>query len=252
MQKSAIPATLPTHLAVIMDGNGRWATARGLPRVAGHRKGAEVVRKLVRYCGDLGIQNLTLFAFSSENWQRPVSEVGLLMELFVQMLDREVKSLHKNGIRFRVLGDVSRFPRKIQQRIVAAQQLTTANSRLCLNIAASYGGRWDIAQACRSIAEMVNTGHLDVEQVTETLLASKLSTDGLPDPDLFIRTGGERRISNFLLWQLAYAELYFTDDLWPDFDQQCLLNALQWFSGRQRRFGMTREQRQAAGFGPNA
>ncbi|HED12820.1 MAG TPA: isoprenyl transferase [Gammaproteobacteria bacterium] len=252
MQETPILDTLPTHLAVIMDGNGRWATERGLPRVAGHRKGAEAVRKLVRYCADLGIPNLTVFAFSSENWQRPAHEVSLLLELFVQMLDKEVRSLHKNGIRFRVLGDISRFPQKIQQRIGKAQQLTASNTKLCLNIAASYGGRWDITQACRSIAESVSAGLLDAEQITEGLLQSCLSTESSPDPDLFIRTGGERRISNFLLWQLAYAELYFVDDLWPDFDERSLLVALTWFSSRQRRFGMTREQLQAAGSGGNA
>ncbi len=233
---------LPAHLAVIMDGNGRWATRRGLLRASGHRRGAEAVRKLVRYCGDLGIPNLTLFAFSSENWCRPAMEVGLLMELFAQMLDKEVKSLNKNGIRFRVLGDVSRFPQKIQKRIIKSQLITANNTRLNLNIAASYGGRWDITQACRAIAESVINGELDKEQITENLLQTHLSTDGSPDPDLFIRTGGERRISNFLLWQLAYAELYFVDELWPDFDQQSLYDALNWFKGRQRRFGLTKEQ----------
>jgi len=153
MKETATPGSLPAHLAVIMDGNGRWATERGLPRVAGHRKGAEAVRKLVKYCGDLGIPNLTLFAFSSENWQRPAREVGLLLELFAQMLDREARSLHKNSIRFRVIGDVSRFPKKIRKRIIQAQQLTELNTALCLNIAASYGGRWDITQACRALAE---------------------------------------------------------------------------------------------------
>lgn len=252
MKETATPGSLPAHLAVIMDGNGRWATERGLPRVAGHRKGAEAVRKLVKYCGDLGIPNLTLFAFSSENWQRPAREVGLLLELFAQMLDKEVRSLHKNGIRFRVIGDVSRFPKKIRKRIVQAQQLTKLNTALCLNIAASYGGRWDITQACRALAETVNTGRLRPEQITEDLLESCLSTAGLPNPDLFIRTGGERRISNFLLWQMAYAELYFVDDLWPDFDQQCLHSALQWFAARQRRFGLTGEQLQVAGSATNA
>jgi len=252
MVQVTVPDQLPAHLAVIMDGNGRWATQRGLPRVAGHRKGAEAVRKMVRYCGELGIPNLTLFAFSSENWQRPPREVGLLLELFAQMLDKEVQSLHKNGIRLQVVGDVSRFPKKIQKRITHAQRLTADNSRLRLNIAASYGGRWDITEACKSLCESVKTDHLEPEKITENLLNSRLSTEGLPDPDLFIRTGGERRISNFLLWQLAYAELYFVDDLWPDFDEKCLAVALRWFSQRQRRFGRVREQLTVVGQSGNA
>ncbi len=232
----------PRHVAIIMDGNGRWARKRHLPRVAGHRVGLEAVRKTIKACVEQKIEVLTLFAFSSENWRRPAEEVGLLMKLFMTALDREVKQLHKNGVRLRVIGDVSAFSPELQQRIAEAEALTAGNSTLCLNIAANYGGRWDIAQAARSLAAMVERGELAVEAIDESLLAQHLSLAELPEPDLFIRTGGEQRISNFLLWQLAYTELYFTDLLWPSFDAAALQQALDSFASRQRRFGRTGEQ----------
>jgi undecaprenyl diphosphate synthase len=200
------------------------------------------VRAVVKVCLSEGIECLTLFAFSSENWRRPAEEVGLLMNLFMVALDHEVKKLHKHGVRLRIVGDVSAFAPELQQRIVAAEQLTTGNTALTLIIAANYGGRWDITQAARSIAAEVARGELDAAAVTQEMIESRLSLSGLPEPDLFIRTGGEQRISNFLLWQLAYTELYFTPLLWPEFDDKAFADALQSFAGRQRRFGRTGEQ----------
>jgi undecaprenyl diphosphate synthase len=251
---------LPRHVAVIMDGNGRWAKARGLPRIAGHRKGKESVRALVAACGEYGIPCLTLFAFSSENWRRPKTEVRLLLELFLGALDREVGELHANGVRFRVIGDTGRFGARIADRIREAEALTADNRRLTLTVAANYGGRWDIARACRRLAEEVAAGRLRADAITPESLEPFLSLADLPEPDLFIRTGGEQRISNFLLWQLAYTELYFTPVLWPDFDRDQFALALQSFAGRQRRFGQTGEQVEAqrsaqtarTGTGPNA
>jgi undecaprenyl diphosphate synthase len=233
---------VPRHVAIIMDGNGRWARKRGLPRFAGHKAGMDSVRAVVKVCLSEGIECLTLFAFSSENWRRPAEEVGLLMNLFMVALDHEVKKLHKHGVRLRIVGDVSAFAPELQQRIVAAEQLTTGNTALTLIIAANYGGRWDITQAARSIAAEVARGELDAAAVTQEMIESRLSLSGLPEPDLFIRTGGEQRISNFLLWQLAYTELYFTPLLWPEFDDKAFADALQSFAGRQRRFGRTGEQ----------
>ncbi len=251
---------LPRHVAVIMDGNGRWAKARGLPRVAGHKKGKDAVRAIVEACGEHRIPYLTLFAFSSENWRRPKTEVRLLMELFLTTLEREVGELHANGVRFRVVGEIGRFGNRIAAAIRAAEALTAGNRRLTLTIAANYGGRWDIAQACRKLALQVADGKLDAESITPESLEPHLSMAGLPEPDLFIRTGGEQRISNFLLWQLAYTELYFTPVLWPDFDRDQFAIALRSFAGRQRRFGQTGEQVEAqmsdqavrTGTGPNA
>ncbi len=233
---------IPRHVAIIMDGNGRWARARHLPRVAGHRVGLEAVRKTIKACVSHGVEVLTLFAFSSENWRRPKEEVGLLMNLFMTALDSEVKKLHKNGVRLRIIGDVAGFGPELQQRIHAAEELTQGNTTLSLNIAANYGGRWDITEACRRLAEEVAAGTLQCEAISEELLRSHLSLSELPEPDLFIRTGGEQRISNFLLWQLAYTELYFTELLWPAFDQKAFVEALDSFAGRQRRFGRTGEQ----------
>jgi undecaprenyl diphosphate synthase len=232
----------PRHVAVIMDGNGRWARRRGLPRIAGHRRGAESVRALVESCGEHGIPFLTLFAFSSENWRRPASEVSLLMDLFLTALEREVQKLHANNVRFRVIGDIARFAPKIVDRIREGETLTAGNTGLTLTVAANYGGRWDIAQACRALAAQAAAGTLDPVEITPESLEPHLSMAGLPEPDLFIRTGGEQRISNFLLWQLAYTELYFTPALWPDFDRAQFELALQSFAGRQRRFGQTGEQ----------
>jgi undecaprenyl diphosphate synthase len=236
------PGTLPRHVAVIMDGNGRWARRRGLPRIAGHRKGVEAVRDLVRACGEHGISCLTLFAFSSENWRRPETEVRLLLELFLIALEKEVKRLHASNVRFRVIGEIDRFGKKISARIHEAEALTQANTGLTLTVAANYGGRWDIARACRALALEVAAGRLDPESITPESIDPYLSMAGLPEPDLFIRTGGEQRISNFLLWQLAYTELYFTPVLWPDFDRDQFEQALSSFAGRQRRFGQTGEQ----------
>jgi undecaprenyl diphosphate synthase len=239
------PSDRPRHVAVIMDGNGRWAKARGLPRIAGHRKGVESVRELVRACGEYGIGHLTLFAFSSENWRRPETEVRLLMELFLAALGKEVRRLHANGVRFRVIGDIERFGPKITDRIRDGEQLTRDNTGLTLTIAANYGGRWDIAEACRKLALEAVAGRLDPQTITPEHIESHLSMAGMPEPDLFIRTGGEQRISNFLLWQLAYTELYFTPVLWPDFGRDAFDAALQSFAGRQRRFGQTGEQVEA-------
>jgi undecaprenyl diphosphate synthase len=233
---------IPRHVAVIMDGNGRWAQARGLPRIAGHRKGLERVRELVSACGEIGVEHLTVFAFSSENWRRPEQEVKLLMELFAQALEREVAKLHDNGIRFRVIGDINGFGAKIARAIFDAQQLTRDNPRLTFTVAANYGGKWDIAQAAAQVARRAAAGEIDPAQITPETLEPFLSLSGVPEPDLFIRTGGEQRISNFLLWQLAYTELYFTPALWPDFDREQFALALQSFAGRQRRFGMTGDQ----------
>ena len=238
--------SLPQHVAVIMDGNGRWATQRHLPRVAGHSKGVERVRELVASCGDKGIKFLTLFAFSSENWHRPRGEVKSLIELFISALDEEINKLHENKIRFRVIGDWGRFGRKAESRIRRAETLTQDHNDLVLTIAANYGGRWDIAQACAELARQVQHGTLSPDAVTPARIEACLSMHDTPDPDLFIRTGGEQRISNFLLWQLAYTELYFTPVLWPDFDRAEFEQALASYVGRQRRFGLTGEQIESA------
>ncbi len=234
--------TMPRHVCIIMDGNGRWAEQRGKLRVSGHRAGVETVRAIVQACAENKIEVLTLFAFSSENWRRPAQEVGLLMELFITALSHEVKKLHANNVRMRIVGDVSGFEPKLQQSIRDAEALTRANTGLTLVIAANYGGRWDITQAARSLARDVAAGTLAPEAVDETALQARLSLHDLPEPDLFIRTGGEQRISNFLLWQLSYTELYFTDVLWPDFDKQQFALALASFAQRQRRFGRTGKQ----------
>jgi undecaprenyl diphosphate synthase len=228
---------VPRHIAIIMDGNGRWAKKRMMPRIAGHRKGVESVRSIVQACAERGVEQLTLFAFSSENWRRPQEEVSLLMELFMRALENEVSRLHRNGIRFRVVGDLEAFGPKLLGMIDEAQALTQNNTRLVLNIAANYGGRWDVLQA---VNRLIQHGHEG--PVTEADLASNLCLADAPEPDLFIRTGGEKRISNFLLWQLAYTELYFTDTLWPDFDAKSLDAAIGSYRMRERRFGRTSEQ----------
>lgn len=232
----------PRHVAIIMDGNGRWASRRRLPRFAGHKAGVETVKEVVRACGENGIEVLTLFAFSSENWRRPQEEVGLLMGLFMTALDQQVRKLHEHNIRLRIIGDRSAFSRTLQQRIEAAEALTGNNSGLNLVIAANYGGRWDVVQATRIIAARVGAGELNADEIDSALMQSLLSLSDLPEPDLFIRTGGEKRVSNFLLWHLAYTELYFTDTLWPDFDRQAFDGALASFATRQRRFGRTGDQ----------
>ena len=222
-----------------MDGNGRWAKRRLLPRIEGHRRGVEAVRDVIRSCVDMGVEYLTLFAFSSENWRRPQEEVSLLMQLFVMALEREVIKLHENEIRFKVIGDLSLFEPRLQQLIHDGEALTANNPRLTLTIAANYGGRWDILQAMNHLlAERPELA----QGLSEEDLAPFLSMAYAPEPDLFIRTGGEQRISNFLLWQLAYSELYFTDTLWPDFDTKSLQAAIDSYQSRERRFGRTSEQ----------
>ena len=229
-------AVVPRHVAVIMDGNGRWATARHLPRAAGHSRGVEAVRSTIETCARRGVQYLTLFAFSSENWRRPADEVSLLMRLFVSSLQREVGRLVETGVRMRVVGQVDALEPELRRLIEEAERRTAGNERLQLTVCASYGGRWDIVQAASSlIEEAVRLGR--PVPIDEAKFAGRLALGFAPDPDLLIRTGGERRISNFLLWQLAYAELYFTDVLWPDFDAGQLEAALGWFAGRERRFG---------------
>lgn len=237
-----LPAKLPQHVAIIMDGNGRWAERRGSPRFSGHRAGVEAVRNVVQLAGEVGIQALTLFAFSSENWRRPKKEVGLLMELFMTALEREVTKLHNNKVQLRVIGDSAAFSVKLQQRIQEAMKLTANNDGLVLNIAANYGGKWDITQAVRRVAAAAAAGEIQADTINETVIAQQLCMADLPEPDLFIRTGGEQRISNFLIWQLAYTELYFTQTLWPDFDRAEFILALQSFAARQRRFGRTGAQ----------
>ena len=242
----AARSDIPRHVAVIMDGNGRWAKGHGLPRIAGHRKGVERVRDMVSGCIEKGIKHLTLYAFSSENWRRPPQEVQLLMDLFLSALGNEIKKLHKNNVRFRVIGDSARFGEKITSRIRRAETLTRENQALTLTIAANYGGRWDIAQACAQLARRAKIGEIDPAAITEASIEPFLSLAGAPEPDLFIRTGGEQRVSNFLLWQLAYTEMYFTPVLWPDFDRAQFEQALASYAGRQRRFGLTGDQIEAA------
>lgn len=225
------------HVAVIMDGNGRWAVERGLPRGAGHQAGVKTLRNIVEHCARRRIEVLTVFAFSSENWKRPRQEVDLLMELFLNSLKNEVSELHKNGIRLRFIGDRQAFPAKLQELITATESKTRDNQGLTLVIAANYGGRWDITEACRRISAKVQANLLAPADIDETLVHDNLSLADLPDPDLFIRTGGERRISNYLLWQCAYSELYFCEVLWPDFSPADFDDAVTWYEGRQRRFG---------------
>jgi len=225
-----------------MDGNGRWAKKRFLPRFAGHQAGLETVRRVVKYCAQEHIEVLTLFAFSSENWRRPQEEVSLLMQLFITALQREVQKLHKNNVKLRVIGAREAFPTQLQEYIAQAEQLTAQNTGLTLVIAANYGGRWDITQAAQRMAREIQQGTLQVETLNEQQFKQYLCLADLPEPDLFIRTGGEQRVSNFLLWQLAYTEMYFTETLWPDFDQAAFQQALHSFSTRQRRFGRTGEQ----------
>ena len=238
--------TVPRHVAIIMDGNGRWAKQRLLPRVAGHRKGVEAVRGVVRGCLELGVEYLTLFAFSSENWRRPADEVSILMDLFLRALEQEVAKLDENGIRFKVVGDTSRFDPRIRELIAAGEALTAGNARLTLSIAANYGGRWDIAQAARRYFALNPEALREDAPMRPEAIEPFLAMAYAPEPDLFIRTGGEQRISNFLLWQLAYTELHFTDLLWPDFDAAALDAAIAWYQERERRFGRTSEQVQAA------
>lgn len=225
-----------------MDGNGRWANAQGLSRIAGHKQGVDSVKGLIKSCIEHEIPYLSIFAFSSENWNRPRKEVNALMDLLGNALETQTRKLNENGVQLKLIGDLSRFSPRIQQLAERAQADTAENSKLVFSVAINYGGRWDITQACRQIAEQIATGTLNADDVDETLVESFLSTHGIPDPDLFIRTSGEYRISNFLLWQAAYAEFYFTDVLWPDFDQQAFTEALLKYTHRDRRYGRTKEQ----------
>ena len=238
----AVPAVgaIPRHVAIIMDGNGRWATKRFMPRVAGHSEGLEAVRKVVEECVRQNVQYLTLFAFSSENWRRPPEEVGFLTKLFLKSLRKEVARLAENSIRLKMIGDLSRFGTAITEMVEFSEDKTKDCKRLTLTIAANYGGRWDILQAMQKA--LIANPHLQATDLTESLLLPHLSMAYAPEPDLFIRTGGEQRVSNFLLWQLAYTELYFTDTLWPDFDATQLQAAFAWYAQRERRFGRTSAQ----------
>jgi undecaprenyl diphosphate synthase len=227
-----------------MDGNGRWAAARGLPRAAGHKQGIGAVRMSIEECAKRGVEALTLFAFSSENWKRPQEEVSSLMGLFMDALDREVAELHKNKVRVKFIGDRRSLSVRLQSRIAGAEEMTAANTGLKLQVAVSYGGRWDLVQAAQRLARRCAEGSIRAQDITEDQLAGELELAGVPDPDLLIRTGGEIRISNFLLWNLAYAELYFTDTLWPEFDLLAFEAALDFFGGRERRFGLTGAQAQ--------
>jgi len=233
---------IPQHIAIIMDGNGRWAQAQGKGRVAGHKAGVDSVRAVVKGARKAGVKALTLFAFSSENWQRPEKEVSMLMDLFMYVLTKEVKRLHKNNICFQVIGDLSRFSDKLQKSIKKSEQLTAGNTGLILSIAANYGGRWDIANAAKQLATQVQNNEISIEDINENSLHEQTCLADLPALDLLIRTGGDCRISNFLLWQAAYSEFYFTETLWPDFDQNEFLKAIASFSKVERRFGCTSEQ----------
>jgi len=233
---------IPQHIAIIMDGNGRWAQAQGKGRVAGHKAGVDSVRSVVRGARQAEVKALTLFAFSSENWQRPEKEVSVLMDLFMFVLTKEVKRLHKNNIRFQVIGDLSRFSDKLQKSIAKSEQLTVGNTGLVLSVAANYGGRWDITNAAKNIASQVKNNEISLDDITEESLHEQTCLAQLPPLDLLIRTGGDYRISNFLLWQAAYAEFYFTDVLWPDFDENEFAEAIDVFDQRERRFGKTGDQ----------
>jgi undecaprenyl diphosphate synthase len=237
-----VPTTIPGHIAIVMDGNGRWARKRNRPRSMGHQAGLKALRKTIQHCVRLGVKTLTVFAFSSENWNRPAGEVSRLMEIFLRALDKEVDELHENGVSVRFIGDLTAFKPALQTKMAEAQTLTAGNERLVANVAVNYGGRWDITQAAIRMAREVAEGGLSLDDIEEPQLAQFLSLAHSPDPDLFIRTGGEMRISNFLLWQSAYTEFYFTPVLWPDFNEQCLEQAISAFESRERRFGRTSEQ----------
>ena len=233
---------LPCHIAIIMDGNGRWANVRGLPRIAGHREGVRTVRKITQLCSELGIQALTLYTFSSENWKRPVTEVGALLKLLVHSLRREVNDLLKNNVRFTIMGEINKFDQQIQTELINTLHKTKHNSGLNLNLALSYGGRQEILLAVKKLIEKVTSGEIAISDIDETLFSQLLYTNNLNDPDLLIRTGGEFRISNFLLWQIAYTEIHVTDLFWPEFDKQNLMEAIYEYQNRERRYGKISEQ----------
>lgn len=238
-------SSLPVHIAIIMDGNNRWAKQRHLPGLAGHKAGVHSVRQTIEACVELGVKVLTLFAFSSENWKRPEKEVSGLMELFLLSLDREVKKLHRHGIRLQIIGDRSRFSEKLQKRMHDAELLTANNTRLILNVAANYGGRWDIVESAKKLTQACVRGEIQLDDIDEMLFNDSTSLASVPPPDLCIRTGGEQRISNFLIWQMAYTELYFCDCFWPDFGKDDLQKAIENYASRQRRFGKASEQIEA-------
>ncbi len=233
---------IPAHIAIVMDGNGRWALRRNRPRSMGHKAGLKALRIIIEHCGKLGVSELTVFAFSSENWSRPEQEVNRLMDLFMRALDREARELNENNVRIRFIGDVEAFSSALQHKINRAEAQTASNTRMTFNVAINYGGRWDIVQATRKLAEDCSSGLLNPEDINEELLAKQISLNDSEDPDLLIRTGGEMRISNFLLWQSAYTELHFTPTLWPDFGPECLDRAIAVYQSRERRFGRTSEQ----------
>lgn len=243
---------IPTHIAIIMDGNGRWAKRRGLPRVAGHREGVKSVRDVVEACAQLGVKYLTLFAFSTENWRRPKEEIDTLMKLLIRTLRSETEKLHKNDIKLMAIGDIDSLPKEVRQELKEAMEKTKNNKRMVLNLALSYSGRWEIIEAVKEIARDVKKGKVKIEEIDDKLFSNYLKTAGIPDPDLLIRTSGEFRISNFLLWQIAYTELYITDCLWPDFRRKHLYEAIRDYQRRERRFGMTSEQIKKKGLNSNA
>ncbi len=242
IESTSTVTNIPQHIAIVMDGNGRWAQQHGHKRHAGHKEGVKSVRKIVDCAARAGVEILTLFAFSSENWRRPREEVGMLMDLFMLVLKKEIKRLRKNNVRLRIIGDRSKFSQELQDAMAKAEEDTADNDGLILQIAANYGGRWDITQAVRRLAQQVESGTITPKEIDEEHISDELSFSGLVDPDLFIRTGGEQRLSNFMLWQSAYAEIYFTDVLWPDFRETEFDAALTSFATRQRRFGMVAEQ----------
>lgn len=233
---------LPKHIAIIMDGNGRWANQQGLPRSEGHQAGYQAARRIVRYCGEIGIKFLTLFAFSSENWGRPNAEVQHIMNLFYSALTQEIDELHQNQVRLKVIGDMSQLSRAVQEKIITDENLTQNNTGLTLLLAVNYGGRWDIVQATQQIAQKVANHKLELSEINESLFSQHLATNNCPDPDLLIRPSSEQRISNFLIWQLAYAEIYFTTEMWPDFNPGTIDQAIQFYRLRERRFGLTSAQ----------
>ncbi len=242
MENKLLKGKPPRHIAIIMDGNGRWARKRFLPRISGHKKGIEVARDIVAACRELGVQYLTLYTFSRENWNRPASEVKFLMRLFEEHLKREIPEMMKNNVRFRAIGNISELPDRVREVVKTAEETTGANDGMVLNLALSYSGREEIVGACRAVSRSVKEGRLNIDEISEATFQNYLYTAGTPDPDLLIRTSGESRISNFLLWQLAYTEIYVTDVLWPDFTKELLTKAIRDFQSRERRFGLTREQ----------
>ena len=242
MNTTSVNHTVPQHIAIVMDGNGRWASQCNLPRRSGHKAGVKTLRKIVEHCVSIKLQVLTVFAFSSENWHRPKEEVDFLMELLLISLREEVDDLHKNNVRLQFIGNREEMPSKLSELMAQTEAMTKDNTGLSLVIAANYGGRWDITQACRQIAQQVKSGLRDSSDITEELIKQHLSLANFPEPDLFIRTGGEQRFSNYMLWQCAYSEIYFCDELWPEFTSEVFDRALGWYVGRQRRFGRTNEQ----------